>query len=138
MLLMSEERALALGISPLAEILGYAQAGLEPEWVMMSPVPATRKLLERLGWSVSDVDLWELNEAFSVQSLAVITELGLEPEKVNIHGGAVALGHPIGASGARILVTLLGALERKTKEIGVATLCMGGANGLALAVRRLG
>ena len=137
LLLMSEERALALGLSPVAEILGYAQAGLEPEWVMMSPVPATRKLLEKLGWSASDVDLWELNEAFSVQSLAVMSELDLEPSRVNVHGGAVALGHPIGASGARILVTLLGALERQNREMGVATLCMGGANGLALAVRRL-
>jgi len=92
---------------------------------------------DKLGWQAGDVDLWELNEAFSVQSLAVMGELGLDPALVNINGGAVALGHPIGASGARILVTLLHALKQQDKEVGVATLCMGGGNGLALAVRRV-
>jgi acetyl-CoA C-acetyltransferase len=137
LMIVSEELARAHGLTVLAEIEGYATGGLDPEWVMMTPVPATRKLLEKLGWQAGDVDLWELNEAFSVQSLAVMGELGLDAAKVNVNGGAVALGHPIGASGARILVTLLGALKQQDREIGVATLCMGGANGLALAVRRV-
>ncbi|WP_407568688.1 thiolase family protein [Deinococcus altitudinis] len=138
LMVVSEELARAHGLPVLAEILDYATGGLDPEWVMMTPVPATRKLLDKLGWEVGDVDLWELNEAFSVQSLAVSRELGLDPERVNVNGGAVALGHPIGASGARILVTLLSAMKQQGKETGVATLCMGGANGLALAVRRVG
>ncbi len=137
LMVVSEDLAKAHGLTVLAEIVDYAQGGLDPEWVMMTPVPATRKLLGKLGWSAGDVDLWELNEAFSVQSLAVSRELGLAPERVNVWGGAVALGHPIGASGARILVTLLSALKAQDKEVGVATLCMGGANGLAMAVRRV-
>ena len=137
LMVVSEELAQAHGLPVLAGIEGYATGGLDPEWVMMTPVPATRKLLGKLGWTAADVDLWELNEAFSVQSLAVMRELGLDAERVNVNGGAVALGHPIGASGARILVTLLSALKQQDKEIGVATLCMGGANGLALAVRRV-
>jgi acetyl-CoA C-acetyltransferase len=138
LLIMSEEAAAAHGLTPLAEIVDYATGGLAPEWVMMTPVPATNKLLQKLGWSADDVDLWELNEAFSVQSIAVMNELGLNPDRVNINGGAVALGHPIGASGARILVTLLSALKQQDKETGIATLCMGGGNGLALAVKRVG
>lgn len=138
LMIVSEELAQAHGLPVLAEIIDYATGGLNPEWVMMTPVPATRKLLGKLDWTAADVDLWELNEAFSVQSLAVMRELGLDAERVNVNGGAVALGHPIGASGARILVTLLSALKQQDKEIGVATLCMGGANGLALAVRRVG
>ena len=138
LMVVSEELAQAHGLKPLAEIVDYATAGLAPEWVMMTPVPATQKLLKKLNIGAGDVDLWELNEAFSVQSLAVVRELGLDAEKVNVNGGAVALGHPIGASGARILVTLLSALKQQDKELGVATLCMGGGNGLALAVRRLG
>lgn len=137
LLIMSEEAAKAHGLTPMAEITSYATGGLAPEWVMMTPVPATKKLLEKSGMSVDDVDLWELNEAFSVQSLAVQRELGLDPARVNVNGGAVALGHPIGASGARILVTLLYALRQQDKETGVATLCMGGGNGLALSVKRL-
>ncbi|WP_310583540.1 acetyl-CoA C-acetyltransferase [Deinococcus sp.] len=137
LMVVSEELAQAHGLPVLAEIEGYATGGLDPEWVIMTPVPATRKLLGKLGWTAADVDLWELNEAFSVQSLAVMRELGLDQGRVNVNGGAVALGHPIGASGARILVTLLSALKQQDKEIGVATLCMGGANGLALAVRRV-
>ena len=137
LLIMSEEAAAAQGLTPLAEILDYTTSGMAPEWLMMTPVPATRKLLEKLKMQASDIDLWELNEAFSVQSLAVSQELGLDPARVNVNGGAVALGHPIGASGARILVTLLYALKHHNKELGVATLCMGGGNGLALAVRRL-
>ncbi|UQN05395.1 acetyl-CoA C-acetyltransferase [Deinococcus sp. QL22] len=137
LLVMSEDAAATHGLKPLAEITGYATGGMAPEWVMMTPVPATQKLLKNLGMGVGDVDLWELNEAFSVQSLAVSRELGLDPARVNVNGGAVALGHPIGASGARILVTLLHALKAQDKETGVATLCMGGGNGLALAVRRV-
>ncbi|CAM3549777.1 acetyl-CoA C-acetyltransferase [Deinococcus saxicola] len=137
LLIMSEEAAAANGLTPLAEIVDYATGGLAPEWVMMTPVPATNKLLQKLGWTAADVDLWELNEAFSVQSIAVMNELGLDPERVNVNGGAVALGHPIGASGARILVTLLHAMKQQDKETGIATLCMGGGNGLALAVRRV-
>ncbi|GGL73700.1 acetyl-CoA acetyltransferase [Deinococcus aerolatus] len=138
LLIMSEEAAAAHGLTPLAEIVDYATGGLAPEWVMMTPVPATTKLLQKLGWSAADVDLWELNEAFSVQSIAVMNELGLDPERVNVNGGAVALGHPIGASGARILVTLLHAMRQQNRETGIATLCMGGGNGLALAVKRVG
>ncbi|ULH15568.1 acetyl-CoA C-acetyltransferase [Deinococcus sp. KNUC1210] len=137
LLIMSEEAAHAQGLTPLAEIVDYATGGLDPEWVMMTPVPATQKLLQKLGWTTNDVDLWELNEAFSVQSLAVMRELSLDAGRVNVNGGAVALGHPIGASGARILVTLLSALKQQDREIGVATLCMGGGNGLAMAVRRV-
>ena len=137
LMVVSEEFAAAHGLKPLAEIVDYATGGLAPEWVMMTPVPAIQKLLKKLGWQAGDVDLWELNEAFSVQSLAVSRELGLDPARVNVNGGAVALGHPIGASGARILVTLLSALKQQDKEIGVATLCMGGGNGLALAVKRV-
>lgn len=138
LMVVSEEFAQSHGLKPLAEIIDYATGGLAPEWVMMTPVPATQKLLKKLGWQAGDVDLWELNEAFSVQSLAVSRELGLDPARVNVNGGAVALGHPIGASGARILVTLLHALKQQNKETGIATLCMGGGNGLALAVKRLG
>ncbi|WP_339095603.1 acetyl-CoA C-acetyltransferase [Deinococcus sp. VB142] len=138
LMVVSEELAQAHGLKPLAEIVDYATGGLAPEWVMMTPVPATQKLLKKMNIAAGDVDLWELNEAFSVQSLAVARELGLDPERVNVNGGAVALGHPIGASGARILVTLLSVLKQQDKELGVATLCMGGGNGLALAVRRLG
>ena len=137
LMVVSEELAQAHGLRPLAEIVDYATGGLAPEWVMMTPVPATQKLLKKMNIAAGDVDLWELNEAFSVQSLAVARELGLDPERVNVNGGAVALGHPIGASGARILVTLLSVLKQQDKELGVATLCMGGGNGLALAVRRL-
>ncbi|GGS14427.1 thiolase family protein [Deinococcus knuensis] len=138
LMVVSADFAQAHGLTPLAEIIDYATGGLAPEWVMMTPVPATQKLLTKLGMSASDVDLWELNEAFSVQSLAVARELGLDPTRVNVNGGAVALGHPIGASGARILVTLLHALKQQGKETGIATLCMGGGNGLALAVKRVG
>jgi acetyl-CoA C-acetyltransferase len=128
------ETAAALGCTPLARIVGQAVAGVEPSQVMMSPVYAVRRLWERTGWSPDTVDLFELNEAFAVQAIAVGRELGLDPEKVNVHGGAVALGHPIGASGARVLTTLLYALRDRGKKRGVATLCLGGGNGVALAV----
>jgi acetyl-CoA C-acetyltransferase len=137
LLLMSEEHAKAHGLAPIAEIVGYATSGLEPKWFTLSPVPAINKLLDQQRMKTADVDLFELNEAFAVQALAVMHELGVDPSSVNIHGGAVALGHPIGASGARIVVTLLNALAYQQKEIGVASLCMGGANGLALMVKRL-
>jgi acetyl-CoA C-acetyltransferase len=123
-----------LGLKPLARIVAQAISGLEPEWVMMTPVPAVRKLLEKTGWTNDDVDLIELNEAFSVQACAVTKELSLNPEKTNVNGGAVALGHSIGASGARVLTTLLYALKDRGGRRGIATLCLGGGNGVALAV----
>jgi acetyl-CoA C-acetyltransferase len=130
----SAETARALGRKPLARIVGQAVAGLEPALVMMAPVDAVRKLWKKTGWNASTVDLVELNEAFAVQAVAVCRELELDPAKVNVNGGAVALGHPIGASGARILTTLLYALRDRGKSRGVATLCLGGGNGVALAV----
>jgi acetyl-CoA C-acetyltransferase len=130
----SVERAKALARKPMARIVAQAVSGLEPSMVMMTPVPAVRKLLEKTGWDVSTIDLVELNEAFAVQAVAVTRELGLDPAKVNVNGGAVALGHPIGASGARILTTLLHALRNRGKRRGIATLCLGGGNGVALAV----
>ena len=122
------------GLKPLARIVAQAISGLEPEWVMMTPVPAVLKLLEKTGWSNDDVDLIELNEAFAVQACAVTKELSLDPEKTNVNGGAVALGHQIGASGARVLTTLLYALKDRGGRRGIATLCLGGGNGVALAV----
>jgi acetyl-CoA C-acetyltransferase len=118
----------------MARIVAQAISGLEPEWVMMTPVPAVQKLFARTGWKSGDVDLFEVNEAFSVQACAVTRELALDREKTNVHGGAVALGHPIGASGARILTTLLHALRDRGGKRGVASLCLGGGNGVALAV----
>jgi acetyl-CoA C-acetyltransferase len=136
LVVMAAERAQALGREPLARIVGQATSGLRPGLVMMTPVPAVRKLLDKIGWSVDSVDLFELNEAFSVQSVAVARELGLDLARVNVHGGAVALGHAIGASGARVLTTLLYAMARRGARRGVATLCLGGGNGVALAVER--
>jgi acetyl-CoA C-acetyltransferase len=133
----AEDVVKRLGASPLARIVGQATSGLEPKLVMMTPVEAVRRLLPKIGWTLDDVDLIELNEAFAVQAVAVTRELGLDPARVNVHGGAVALGHPIGASGARILTTLLYALKRHGKRRGVATLCLGGGNGVALAIERL-
>jgi acetyl-CoA C-acetyltransferase len=133
-LITSEKKAAALGLKVMARIAGQAFSGVDPSRVMMAPVPAFRKLLKTTGWTVDDIDRFELNEAFAVQALAVTRELGLDPARVNVRGGAVALGHPIGASGARILVTLLHALEDSGGKRGVAMLCMGGGNGLALAV----
>jgi acetyl-CoA C-acetyltransferase len=124
------------GLTPMARIVDYAVSGRAPEWVMMTPVSATQKLLEKTGWSDQNIDLYEFNEAFSVQALAVVRELGVTPEKVNVHGGAVALGHPIGASGCRILVTLIHTLHSHQKKTAVAALCMGGGNGLAMAIER--
>jgi acetyl-CoA C-acetyltransferase len=133
----AEDTAARLGARPIARIIGQATSGLEPMLVMMTPVEAVKALFVKTGWSVADVDLFELNEAFAVQAVAVTRELGLDPARVNVHGGAVALGHPIGASGARVLTTLLYALRRHGKKRGVATLCLGGGNGVALAVELL-
>lgn len=130
----SAEKAASLGRAPLARIRAYATTGIEPELVMMAPVAAVESVLEKTGWSRDEVDLFELNEAFSVQALAVMGELKLKPEKVNINGGAVALGHPIGASGARILVTLLHAMQQRKVGKGIAALCLGGGNAVAMAV----
>ncbi len=137
MVVLSARKAAALGVEPQARITGYATAGLEPKWVMMTPVEAVQALEARTGTDRRSYDLIELNEAFAVQACAVIPKLDLDPAKVNVHGGAVALGHPIGASGARILTTLIHALRGHDLRTGLATLCMGGANGLALAVERV-
>ncbi|CAM2005747.1 acetyl-CoA C-acetyltransferase [Acanthopleuribacter pedis] len=134
LVVMAAEKAEALGLKPLAKIVDYTTSGLAPEWVMMTPVPATQKLFKKTGWAPGDVDLFEFNEAFAVQACAVVDELSVDPEKVNVNGGAVALGHPIGASGARILTTLIYALKQRDLKRGVASLCMGGGNGLAIGV----
>ena len=133
---MDAGRANALGLPPLARIVGQATSGLPPKFVLMTPVEAVRKLMVKVGWRIDDVDLFELNEAFSVQAVAVLNELGIPAHKVNVHGGAVALGHAIGSSGGRILTTLLYAMRRRNARRGVATLCLGGGNGVALAVER--
>jgi acetyl-CoA C-acetyltransferase len=133
----SEKNAARLGKAPMARIIAQAVSGLEPKWVMMAPVEAVEKLLAKTGWDRDkDVDLVELNEAFSVAAIAVTRQLRLNPEKVNVNGGAVALGHPIGASGARVLVTLLYELQRRNLKRGIAALCLGGGNAVALAVER--
>jgi acetyl-CoA C-acetyltransferase len=134
LVIASDARAHAMGLIPLARIVAYATSGLPPKYVLMTPVEAVRKVLAKTGWSLGDVDLVELNEAFAAQAVAVTRELGLDPARVNIHGGAVALGHPIGASGARVLTTLVYALRRTGARRGIATLCLGGGNGVALAV----
>ena len=136
-LVATEAYARAHGLPVQARILGWTTAGVDPEWVTMAPVPAIQKLLPKVGWSVADVDLWEINEAFAVQLVATVNELKLPVERVNLHGGAVALGHPIGASGARVMATLLHALERTGKQRGVAALCLGGGNAIAMAVERV-
>jgi acetyl-CoA C-acetyltransferase len=130
------ERARELGREPLARIVGYATSGIAPSLVMMAPVGAIQKLLQKTGWALDEVDLIELNEAFSVAACAITGELKLDPAKVNVNGGAVALGHPIGASGARILTTLLYELKRRDARRGIAALCLGGGNAVALAVER--
>jgi acetyl-CoA C-acetyltransferase len=132
----SEGTAKLLGKEPMARIVGQAVSGIEPALVMMAPVEAVEKLLKKLNWNRDSVDLYELNEAFAVQSVALIRELKLDPQKVNVNGGAVALGHPIGASGARILVTLLHEMIRRNARRGIAALCLGGGNAVALAVER--
>jgi acetyl-CoA C-acetyltransferase len=134
LVVMAADVAARLGVRPMARIAGFATAGLEPILVMMTPVEAVRKLVARTGWRLADVELIELNEAFAVQAVAVTRELALDPARVNPQGGAVALGHPIGASGARILTTLIYAMRRTGTRRGIATLCLGGGNGVALAV----
>jgi len=136
MVIASAEKAKELGIDPIAKITGYATGGMAPEWVMMAPVVAVKKLWEKTGTDASSYDLYELNEPFAVASIAVGRELGLDPAKVNVFGGAVALGHPIGASGARILGTLLSALEDTGGKTGIAGLCLGGGNAVAMSVER--
>lgn len=133
---MSEEKCRALGLTPLAEIIAYASAGVDPALMGMGPVPATKKALAKAGLSLEQMDLIELNEAFAAQSLAVIHELGIPREKLNVNGGAIALGHPIGASGARILVTLLYEMQRRNAVYGLATLCIGGGQGISMIVKR--
>jgi acetyl-CoA C-acetyltransferase len=132
----SLDRARAMGIEPMARIVSQATSGVEPELVMMAPVEAIRKLLKKTGWSLSEVDLIELNEAFSVQAVAILSELGLDPGRVNVNGGAVALGHAIGNSGSRVLTTMLYELKRRKAHRGIAALCLGGGNAVALAVER--
>jgi acetyl-CoA C-acetyltransferase len=132
----SATRAKELGVQPIVRIVSQATSGVEPKWVMMAPVDAVKKIWEKTGWKKDDVDLYELNEAFSVQALGVMRELGLDPNKVNVNGGAVAIGHPIGASGARVLVTLIYEMTRRGAKRGIAALCLGGGNAVAMAVER--
>ena len=132
----SLERARALGVEPLARIAAQATSGIQPELVMMAPVEAIRKVLKKAGWSLNEVDLIELNEAFSVQAVAIIRELGLDPAKVNVNGGAVALGHAIGQSGSRLLTTILYEMKRRGARRGLCALCLGGGNAVAMAVER--
>ena len=133
---MTAKKAAALGLKPLARIAAFGTSGLDPATMGMGPVPASRKALQRAGWNAADVDLFELNEAFAAQACAVNKLLDIDPAKVNVNGGAIAIGHPIGASGARILVTLLHEMQRSGAKKGVASLCIGGGMGVALAVER--
>jgi acetyl-CoA C-acetyltransferase len=136
LVVMAAERARSLGLTPLARIIGQATSGLAPKFVLMTPVEAVRRLVDKIGWDLDEVDLFELNEAFAVQAVAVLNELAIPEDKVNVHGGAVALGHAIGSSGARVLTTLLYAMQQRDARRGIATLCLGGGNGVALAVER--
>lgn len=137
MLVLSATTARELGVKPQARIVGYAWAGVRPRVMGLGPVPAVRKVLEKTGLSLTDIDLIELNEAFAAQSLGVIQQLGLDRSRVNVNGGAIALGHPVGASGARILVTLLHEMARRGSRYGLATLCVGGGQGIAMIVENL-
>ena len=132
----SAQRAQVLGATPMVRIVAQSTSGIDPAWVMMAPVDAVRQIWKKTGWRNEDVDLYELNEAFSVQALGVMRELGLDPARVNVNGGAVAIGHPIGASGARILVTLIYEMVRRDVHRGIAALCLGGGNAVAMAVER--
>ena len=134
--LMSSAKAASLGLTPLARVAGFATVGLDPSIMGMGPVAASKKALQRVGWNVADVDLFELNEAFAAQACAVNEQLGVDPARVNVNGGAIAIGHPIGASGCRILVTLLHEMERRNAKKGLAALCIGGGMGVSLAVER--
>jgi len=135
-MVMSAAKAAALGLKPLARIASYASAGLDPAIMGMGPVPAARRALQRAGWSAADLDLLEINEAFAAQACAVHKEMGWDTSKVNVNGGAIAIGHPIGASGCRILVTLLHEMQRRDAKKGIASLCIGGGMGVALTVER--
>jgi acetyl-CoA C-acetyltransferase len=133
---MSAKKAEALGLTPLARIKAYASGGVDPKVMGMGPVPASKRALERAGWSTSDLDLMEINEAFAAQALAVNKQMGWDTSKINVNGGAIAIGHPIGASGCRILVTLLYEMQRRDAKRGLASLCIGGGMGVALALER--
>jgi acetyl-CoA C-acetyltransferase len=137
LVVMSADRAQQLGLTPIVRIVAQATSGLQPKMLLMTPVEATRKVLKKANWTIDSVDLFELNEAFAVQAVAVGHELGIDMSRVNVHGGAVALGHAIGSSGARVLTTLLYALKDRKKKRGIATLCLGGGNGVALAVEMM-
>jgi acetyl-CoA C-acetyltransferase len=137
LVVMAEDEAVRLGLAPIARIIGYAGAALAPEWFTIAPVEAIKLVLKKTGLSTGDIDLFEINEAFSAVSLAINRELGLDPKRVNVNGGAVALGHPIGATGARILTTLLYALETKGARRGLASLCIGGGEAIAMVVERM-
>lgn len=137
LVVMGADIASTMGLTPMARVVAQATAGLDPKLLLMTPVEAVRMVLPKAGWKIEDVDLFELNEAFSVQAVAVMRELGIDPAKVNVNGGAVALGHAIGSSGSRVLTTLLYALKHQGKKRGIATLCLGGGNGVALAVELL-
>ncbi len=137
LVLMSADEAKSRGLKPLARIASWAHAGVDPEIMGTGPIPASRKALEKAGWSVGDLDLVESNEAFAAQSLCVVRDLGLDPAKVNVNGGAIAIGHPIGASGARILTTLLHEMHRSDAKKGLATLCVGGGMGVAMCVEKV-
>ncbi|MFT7663582.1 MAG: acetyl-CoA C-acetyltransferase, partial [Planctomycetota bacterium] len=137
LIVMSADKAKELGCKPIAKVLGYATGGVAPEWVMMAPEVSIKKLSEKLGMAPGDFDLHEINEAFSAAACALTKVLELDPAKINVNGGAVALGHPIGASGARILVTLLSAMKQKGAKTGMASLCLGGGNAVSFAVEAL-
>jgi acetyl-CoA C-acetyltransferase len=136
LIIMSKEKADELGLKYLCEVAAYGSAGVDPKVMGLGPVPATKKALAKAGWTIDDLDLAEANEAFAAQSLAVIRELGLNPEITNVNGGAIALGHPIGASGARILVTLIYEMQKRDAKKGLATLCIGGGMGTSILVER--
>lgn len=134
---MRESTAKELGVTPLARIVGHSQHAHEPEWFTTAPVGAMQKLLGKIGWTADQVDLYEINEAFAVVTMAAMKELGLPHDKVNVHGGATALGHPIGASGARLVATLVGALRKTGGKRGIASLCIGGGEAVALAIEMI-
>ncbi len=133
---MRAAKAKELGVKPIARIVAHATSGIDPKWVMMAPVMGTRRAMERAGWSVGDIDLFELNEAFAVQAVALTRELGIPMEKVNVNGGSVAIGHAIGSSGARVLVTMMYEMKRRGAKRGLAALCLGGGNSVAMAIER--
>jgi acetyl-CoA C-acetyltransferase len=137
MVVTTMKKAETLGTKPLARILAYVSTGVDPKIMGIGPVPAVRKVLDRAGLKLGDIDLFELNEAFAAQSVAVMRELGLDAARVNVNGGAIALGHPIGASGARVLTTLVYALRARKLRYGIASLCIGGGMGIAMAVESL-